>query len=92
MGHNYCLSCADYCEETRDYCDNCEEGDWTPFLLFFYEQIGKIMNTNKYILRLSEDIQRIAMKSEIDLQDHNRLQEYTIELHSELKKLLKPSE
>ena len=43
----------------------------------------------KYILRLSKDISKIARMPKIDLQNHNRLQEYTIELHSELLSILK---
>ena len=43
------------------------------------------MDKKKYILQLSNEIRKIARKGEIDILDHNNLQEWTTELHSLLK-------
>lgn len=57
-------------------------------MLFFYEYIGETMDNKKYILKLSNEIKKIARKDKIDILDHNNLQEMTTELHSLLESSL----
>lgn len=46
------------------------------------------MDNKKYILKLSNEIKKIARKDKIDILDHNNLQEMTTELHSLLESSL----